>query len=302
MHCARGQRVDARVFSIQRGPRSGGRVGIIGAGAVIRTMRNPISRLWLARLWLIGAIATGCGNADSGSGGDSSSSTGGSSTTAMTTAPTTSTTSTTESTTVSTTASTTDTTETTETSDASTSTSSGPGESSTGTATATEADGSGSSSGTDENGQGMCSQQQESCLEMQCCGNLDCCMGVPVPDGQAICYAQCPDSDRNIKRGFVAVDVDDVLARVATLPITTWSYIEDPQVRHIGPMAQDFKAAFAVGASDKAIAKVDADGVALAAVQALHHHVATLEAENEELRATMAALHERLDRIERGTR
>lgn len=292
MHCARGQRGDARVFSIERGPRRGRRVGIIGAGAVIRTMRNSISRLCL-----IGAITTGCGNADSGSGGDSSSSTGGGSTTATTTAPTTTTT---ESTTVSTTASTTDTTETTETTDASTSTSSGPGESSTGTAT--EADGSGSSSGSSEGGQGMCSQQQESCLEQQCCGNLDCCMGVPVPDGQAICYAQCPDSDRNIKRGFVAVDVDDVLARVATLPLTTWSYIEDPQVRHIGPMAQDFKAAFAVGASDKAIAKVDADGVALAAVQALHHHVATLEAENEELRTTMAGLHERLERVERGTR
>ncbi len=140
---------------------------------------------------------------------------------------------------------------------------------------------------------------QESCLQVECCGNLDCCAGVPIPDGEAICYSQCPDSDRNIKRGFVAVDVEDVLDRVATLPITTWSYIEDPQVRHIGPMAQDFKAAFDVGGSDKGIAKVDADGVALAAVQALDQHVTALEAENEDLRRTVAALHERLDRLER---
>lgn len=148
----------------------------------------------------------------------------------------------------------------------------------------------------------MCSQQQESCLEVQCCGNLDCCEGVPIPKGEAICYAQCPDSDRNIKRGFVAVDVDDVLDRVATLPITTWSYIEDPEVRHIGPMAQDFQAAFAVGGTEKAIAKVDADGVALAAVQALHQHVATLEAENDELRTTLATLQQRLDRLERAAK
>lgn len=45
---------------------------------------------------------------------------------------------------------------------------------------------------------------------------------------------------------------------------------EGTAVRHIGPMAQDFQHAFAVGADDKHIAVLDADGVALAAIQALY--------------------------------
>lgn len=39
---------------------------------------------------------------------------------------------------------------------------------------------------------------------------------------------------------------------------------------HIGPMAQDFNAAFQLGESDRAITTVDADGVALAAIQGLN--------------------------------
>lgn len=253
-----------------------------------------ISNSRLRFLGLVGAIAIGCGG-DDGGNEEGASTTGASSTTSMTTSPTTSTTA---ATTASTSASTTDATETT---DASTTTTSGPDDSSAGPDTGSGESGPGSS-GSDESGPGMCGQESESCVEQQCCGNLSCCSGVPIPKGEAICYAQCPDSDRNIKRGFAAVDVDDVLERVATLPITTWSYIEDPEVRHIGPMAQDFKSAFAVGGSDKAIAKVDADGVALAAVQALHQHVTKLEAENEELRTTLAALQKRLDRLERADR
>lgn len=48
---------------------------------------------------------------------------------------------------------------------------------------------------------------------------------------------------------FAAVDPRDVLAKVAALPITTWNYtFEDASVRHIGPMAQDFRTGFDVGA------------------------------------------------------
>jgi hypothetical protein len=38
----------------------------------------------------------------------------------------------------------------------------------------------------------------------------------------------------------------------------------------MGPMAQDFRAAFELGSDDKRISTVDADGVALAAIQALY--------------------------------
>jgi hypothetical protein len=77
-------------------------------------------------------------------------------------------------------------------------------------------------------------------------------------------------SDRNAKEQFKPVDARDVLDRVARLPISEWQYKENADSRHIGPMAQDFHAAFAVGRDDKHIATVDADGVALAAIQGLN--------------------------------
>jgi hypothetical protein len=80
-------------------------------------------------------------------------------------------------------------------------------------------------------------------------------------------------SDRNLKENFAAVNADDVLASVASLPITRWNYKDDPVAQHIGPVAQDFRAAFGLGSDDKFIATVDADGVALAAIQGLNNKV-----------------------------
>jgi hypothetical protein len=81
-------------------------------------------------------------------------------------------------------------------------------------------------------------------------------------------------SDRNSKANFDAVDGWDILNRLDNIPIQTWNYAaQDPTVRHIGPAAQDFYAAFSVGEDDRHISTVDADGVALAAIQGLHHIV-----------------------------
>jgi hypothetical protein len=77
-------------------------------------------------------------------------------------------------------------------------------------------------------------------------------------------------SDRNAKSGIVPVSDDDILARVATLPISKWSYTTERGVRHVGPMAQDFFAAFNVGEDDRHITSIDEDGVALAAIKALN--------------------------------
>ena len=78
-------------------------------------------------------------------------------------------------------------------------------------------------------------------------------------------------SDRNVKANFAAVDGQDVLAQLASVPIETWNLkSQDKSIRHIGPMAQDFYAAFAVGEDDTHITTSDADGVALAAIQALY--------------------------------
>ena len=80
-------------------------------------------------------------------------------------------------------------------------------------------------------------------------------------------------SDRNIKENFASVDPDDVLSRVAALPITRWNYKDDPSAEHMGPVAQDFRAAFGLGSDDKSIYVVDSDGVALAAIQGLNKKV-----------------------------
>ena len=107
---------------------------------------------------------------------------------------------------------------------------------------------------------------------------------------------QCPDSDRDLKESFASVDAHEVLAGVVDLPITTWTYKADPAgARHLGPMAQDFKAAFDLGASERGIHKIDADGVALAAIQALHADLQAVRVENAALRSRLAVLEARLD-------
>jgi hypothetical protein len=90
-------------------------------------------------------------------------------------------------------------------------------------------------------------------------------------------------SDRNVKTNIAPLDDATVLAKVAQLPISRWSYKTEHGVRHVGPMAQDFYAAFKVGEDDRHITSIDEDGVALAAIKALH-------AENASLRGQLAAL------------
>jgi hypothetical protein len=106
-------------------------------------------------------------------------------------------------------------------------------------------------------------------------------------------------SDRNRKHLFETVHGEDVLTRLRALPITTWSYkVENRDVRHLGPMAQDFRATFGLGDDDKVISTVDGDGVALAAAKALEARTAEQKARIEALERENAALRARLDRIE----
>ena len=85
------------------------------------------------------------------------------------------------------------------------------------------------------------------------------------------------------------VDGFAVLESLAALPISTWNYkSEPPTVRHLGPMAQDFMAAFGLGDDDRKINMVDANGVVMVAIQALHRRLQALEAEVAALRAAPA--------------
>jgi hypothetical protein len=106
-------------------------------------------------------------------------------------------------------------------------------------------------------------------------------------------------SDVNRKDDFAPVDADRVLRKLADLPIGAWSYKRDPAgVRHVGPMAQAFHAAFGLGANDVTIATVDADGINMLAIQALERRTETLRKQVEAARSENAELRQRLDRLE----
>ena len=72
---------------------------------------------------------------------------------------------------------------------------------------------------------------------------------------------------RNRKEHFAAIDPVSVLKKVVALPVTQWNYKAEPGVLRIGPMAQDFYAAFGVGQDNLTIAQTDEAGVAFAAIQ-----------------------------------
>lgn len=78
-------------------------------------------------------------------------------------------------------------------------------------------------------------------------------------------------SDRNSKHHIRQIDSRAILEQLMTLPVTKWQYLGDPAKSwHIGPMAQDFYATFGLGATDTHIGTIDADGVALAAIQGMY--------------------------------
>jgi hypothetical protein len=114
-------------------------------------------------------------------------------------------------------------------------------------------------------------------------------------------------SDRAGKRDIVPVDASDILTRLSALQVSTWSYkSQDASIRHIGPMAQDFNAAFGLGEPDKVgdkryINSIDVDGVALAAIQGLYQQNQQLQAENADLRSRLNDLDARLSALEQGS-
>jgi len=105
-------------------------------------------------------------------------------------------------------------------------------------------------------------------------------------------------SDRDKKENFVVIDTRDILARVAALPVTQWNYKAEPGVRRIGPVAQDFHAAFGLGADDKGISTVDEGGVALAAIQGLYAELNERNAMIAEQQSEIVELRARMEQVE----
>jgi hypothetical protein len=136
--------------------------------------------------------------------------------------------------------------------------------------------------------------------------NLTGTTGCNLPAGSGV--FNCTSS-RSTKRNFIAVNGADVLARVRSLPISSWNYTsEDGNVRHIGPMAEDFFSSFGLGVGSTSIGIQDLASVSLAGVKALAEETAELQdktkeldqlrAEVAELKGANAALEQRLSAIE----
>jgi hypothetical protein len=107
-------------------------------------------------------------------------------------------------------------------------------------------------------------------------------------------------SDRNVKKDFAPLDTRAILEKFSSIPVTQWHYQweEGSATPHIGPMAQDFKAAFYPGADDKSISTQEADGVEFAAIQGLNQKVEEKEARIREQAAEISDLKTRLERLE----
>jgi hypothetical protein len=95
-------------------------------------------------------------------------------------------------------------------------------------------------------------------------------------------------SDKNTKFNITPVDTRRVLEKLAALPVSTWSYkSQDASIVHMGPMAQDFSAAFGLGEDERYIGSLDTDGVALAAIQGLYKLNQEQAAEIQALKAEL---------------
>jgi hypothetical protein len=121
-------------------------------------------------------------------------------------------------------------------------------------------------------------------------------------NGEINCTALNITSDRNAKQDFTALNPRDVLAKVATLPITEWQYKAEKDKdsgasRHIGPMAQDFRSAFSLGADGKHISVVDESGVALAAIQGLNQKLDEKDARIQQLEQSLSELKTLVNRL-----
>lgn len=104
-------------------------------------------------------------------------------------------------------------------------------------------------------------------------------------------------SSRTSKTNFVALAGDEVLARLSQMPIWTWNYLSsDRDDRHIGPVAEDFYAAFGFGQSERSLAPADVAGVALAATKALQEQIAERDRRISDLQTRLERLEAALQR------
>jgi hypothetical protein len=132
--------------------------------------------------------------------------------------------------------------------------------------------------------------------------NLGGTTGCNLPAGSGV--FNCTSS-KHTKENFMAAN--GVLASLRKIPVTTWNYIsEGKQVRHLGPMAEDFFSEFKLGTGNTSIGVQDLAGVSIAAVKELDEQLQQKNAEIERLqnevkmlRSNQSELEARLAAIEK---
>ena len=107
-------------------------------------------------------------------------------------------------------------------------------------------------------------------------------------------------SSRLLKENFVDIDGEHVLDLLDGVEVSEWSYIRDPETRHIGPIAEDFWAAFGLGKGATLISPLDVGGISLVSIKTLNQKIKeqqsqinTLENEIAELKAMVRTLAEK---------
>lgn len=137
--------------------------------------------------------------------------------------------------------------------------------------------------------------------------NLAGTTGCNLPAGSGV--FNCTSS-RYTKENFNLVKGSDILSQLRSVPVSTWNYIsEGNQVRHMGPMAEDFFQAFKLGSGNTSIGVQDLAGVSIAAIKELDERtnqlqektteVEKLRTEVNELRSANQSLEQRLAALER---
>lgn len=104
-------------------------------------------------------------------------------------------------------------------------------------------------------------------------GTLESGSGAYLSEGGAWVNA----SSRELKENFATTSAEDILGKIALLPVYSWNYkAEDSSVVHVGPMAEDFYDIFHLGGENgnKNISTIDPAGVALLGIKALNEKLA----------------------------
>ncbi len=106
-------------------------------------------------------------------------------------------------------------------------------------------------------------------------------------------------SGRQFKENVVPLESGQILRQLEELSLSSWNYKVDPdRVRHLGPMAEDFYAAFGLGRDDQHLSPRDLAAVALAAVQGVNEVVQGVNEVVQERDTQIAGLEQRIAELE----